>query len=209
MCGRISMPENSFEILIIAGIVPSTGVGRPRGRIHGITRMRPAVPFSAEEAPALAPVPEAVLGIPAWTDPGRAAVTGAELDDQRWPHRRQNLLIIRHVADPFRTCPQATKSPSTPRCPNTTVTLGRLGVSRRVDRIQPRDAQVVSLLGLTFSSLSRYAGSVEAKQRGQAVGFLAERTRVGHFEFLPQRPQSIFVHDGCGVLIDDVVVAIG
>jgi hypothetical protein len=29
--------------------------------IHGTTRMRPAVVFSAEEAPALAPVPEAVF----------------------------------------------------------------------------------------------------------------------------------------------------
>jgi len=36
-------------------------------RIHGTTRMRPAVVFSAEEAPALAPVPEAVFDIPAWT----------------------------------------------------------------------------------------------------------------------------------------------
>jgi hypothetical protein len=36
-------------------------------RIHGTTRMPPAVVFSAEEAPALAPVPEAVLDIPAWT----------------------------------------------------------------------------------------------------------------------------------------------
>jgi hypothetical protein len=30
-------------------------------RIHGTRRMRPAVVFSAEEAPALAPVPEAVF----------------------------------------------------------------------------------------------------------------------------------------------------
>jgi hypothetical protein len=32
-------------------------------RIHSTTRMRPAVVFSAEEAPALAPVPEAVFDI--------------------------------------------------------------------------------------------------------------------------------------------------
>ena len=73
----------------------------------------------------------------------------------------------------------------------------------------PRDAHVVALLSLTFSSRSLYAGSVEAEQRGQPVGFLAERTRVGHFEFLPKRPQSIFVHNGCEVLIDNVVVVIG
>jgi hypothetical protein len=30
MCGRISMPENSSEISMIAGNVPSTGAGRPR-----------------------------------------------------------------------------------------------------------------------------------------------------------------------------------
>jgi hypothetical protein len=44
-------------------------------RIHGTTRMRPAVVFSAEKHAALAPVPEAVFDIPAWTHPGRAAIT--------------------------------------------------------------------------------------------------------------------------------------
>ena len=44
---------------MIAGNVPSTGVGRPRGDAH--PRHRPAVVFAAEEAPALAPVPEAVF----------------------------------------------------------------------------------------------------------------------------------------------------
>ncbi|MGO8965799.1 MAG: hypothetical protein ACLQGN_19785 [Mycobacterium sp.] len=39
--------------------MPSTGVGRPRGDAH--PRHRPAVVFAAEEAPALAPVPEAVF----------------------------------------------------------------------------------------------------------------------------------------------------
>jgi hypothetical protein len=48
------MAENSSETSTIAGNVPSTGVGRPRGmRVHATTRMRPAVVFSAEEAPAL------------------------------------------------------------------------------------------------------------------------------------------------------------
>jgi hypothetical protein len=50
-------------------------------------------------------------------------------------------LIIPHVADPFPAlAPQATKSSSTPRCRSTTVILGRLGVSRWVDRIAARRA---------------------------------------------------------------------
>jgi len=38
-------------------------------RIHGTTRLRPADVFSAEELPALGPVPQAVFDIPVWTHP--------------------------------------------------------------------------------------------------------------------------------------------
>lgn len=38
-------------------------------RIHGTTRMRPAEVFTAEELPALAPMPEAGFDIPIWTQP--------------------------------------------------------------------------------------------------------------------------------------------
>jgi transposase len=38
-------------------------------RIHGTTRLRPAEVFSAEELPALGPVPETVFDIPVWTHP--------------------------------------------------------------------------------------------------------------------------------------------
>ena len=38
-------------------------------RIHGTTRMRPAEVFSAEEAPALRPVPDAGFDTPSWTHP--------------------------------------------------------------------------------------------------------------------------------------------
>jgi hypothetical protein len=50
--------------------------------------------------------------------------------------------------------------------------------------------------GVRFRRSFIYAGSVEAEKRGQAVGFRAQ--------FLPERPQPIFVHNGCDVLIDDV-----
>jgi transposase len=38
-------------------------------RIHGTTRMHPAEVFSAEEAPALGPVPDASFDTPSWTHP--------------------------------------------------------------------------------------------------------------------------------------------
>jgi transposase len=38
-------------------------------RIHGTTRLRPAEVFSAEELPALGPVPQEVFDIPVWTHP--------------------------------------------------------------------------------------------------------------------------------------------
>ena len=38
-------------------------------RIHGTTRMRPAEVFSAEEAPALGPAPDAGFDTPSWTQP--------------------------------------------------------------------------------------------------------------------------------------------
>lgn len=38
-------------------------------RIHGTTRLRPAEVFSAEELPALRPVPETVFDVPVWTQP--------------------------------------------------------------------------------------------------------------------------------------------
>jgi transposase len=38
-------------------------------RIHGTTRLRPADVFSAEELPALGPIPQEVFDIPVWTQP--------------------------------------------------------------------------------------------------------------------------------------------
>src|ERR1700756_1866634 len=55
----------------------------------------------------------------------------------------------------------------------------------------------------------RLVGTLEAEQRGQAVGLLAKRSRSGEFEVVPERPQPVLVENGCGVLIDDLVITIG